>query len=46
MKATPVQVDLPLLWSRLGVKAQGQTILFDEKAPLAHIRKAITTGGF
>jgi len=44
MKATPVQVDLPLLWSHLGVKAQGQTILFDENAPLAHIRKAITTG--
>jgi hypothetical protein len=44
MKATPVQVDLPLLWSRLGVKAEGPTILFDDGAPLAHIRRTITIG--
>ena len=44
MKATPVQVDLPALWSRLGVEARGQRIFFDDAAPLAAIRRAIAEG--
>jgi len=44
MKATPVQVDLPALWNRLGVEARGQRIFFDDAAPLAAIRRAIAEG--
>ena len=37
----PVMVDLPKLWSELGVKAGGDGVEFDAKAPLAKIREAI-----
>ena len=43
MKATPVAVDLPLLWRRLGVVTTGDGVTFDDDAPLASIRRAITT---
>lgn len=42
MKATPVEVDLDNLWQRLGVKVQGGSVSYDESAPLAAIRRAIT----
>jgi hypothetical protein len=42
MKATPVEVDLSHLWQRLGVKLEGQAITFDDTAPLASVRRAIT----
>ncbi len=42
MKGTPVDVDLAHLWQRLGVKLDGQRITFDDAAPLASIRRAIT----
>jgi len=42
MKATPVQTDLPALWKRLGVEAHGGMATFNDQAPLAEIRKAIT----
>jgi hypothetical protein len=44
MKAKAVQVDLPALWSRLGVEAREETILFNDTAPLASVRRAITEG--
>jgi len=42
MKAKPVTPDLPQLWKDLGVERQGETIVFDDAAPLAPIRRAIT----
>jgi hypothetical protein len=42
MKATPVEVDLSRLWKQLGVKLDGQEIAFDDDAPLASVRRAIT----
>jgi hypothetical protein len=42
MRATPVPVDLDALWQELGVKRQGGGIAFDDAAPLASIRRAIT----
>lgn len=38
----PVTPDLAALWRDLGVKAQGDSVVFDDSAPLAAIRKAIT----
>lgn len=43
-KDKPVTVDLPKLWQQLGVKKQGDTVVFDDKAPEAGVRKAITSG--
>ena len=42
MKATPVSPDLDQLWKELGVERQGKTVVFDDTAPLAAIRRAIT----
>jgi hypothetical protein len=42
MKSKPVNVDLTDLWKRLGVSMQGETVSFDDSAPLAPIRHAIT----
>jgi hypothetical protein len=39
---TPVQTDLGALWSELGVRAQGDHVTFDDDAPLAATRRAIT----
>ena len=44
MKGAPVQVDLPALWRQLGVVKRGDVVTFDDSAPLANIRKAITGG--
>ncbi len=38
----PVQTDLGALWSELGVRAQGDHVTFDDAAPLAATRRAIT----
>jgi hypothetical protein len=35
-------VDLPELWSQLGVRMIGQKAIFDASAPLAGLRTAIT----
>lgn len=40
--AAPTPVDLEALWARLGVRRAGERIVFDDGAPLAAIRKAIT----
>ena len=42
MKATPVETDLAALWKQLGVKTKGDTVTFDDGAPLAAIRRTIT----
>ncbi len=42
MKSAPAPVDLDALWKELGVKRQDGKTEFDDTAPLAPIRKAIT----
>jgi predicted metalloprotease with PDZ domain len=42
MALKPAQVDLDSFWKKLGVKNVGATAVFDDAAPLASIRKAIT----
>jgi predicted metalloprotease with PDZ domain len=42
MGPKPVTPDLASLWRDLGLKPQGETLAFDDTAPLAAIRKAIT----
>jgi len=44
-KDKPVTVDLPRLWAELGVRLGPSGVEFDEKAPLAKIREAITQRG-
>jgi hypothetical protein len=41
MASKPVSVDLPQLWEQLGVRAKGQDIAFDDRAPWAAIRAGI-----
>lgn len=38
----PVAVDLPALWTELGVRLQGDEVVFDDKAPDAQLRTRIT----
>lgn len=42
MGSKPVTPDLAGLWRDLGLKPQGESLEFDDTAPLAAIRKAIT----
>jgi hypothetical protein len=41
----PGTVDLPALWARLGVRIEHGHALFDDRAPLAAVRRAITAAG-
>jgi len=41
MKATPYPVDLDTLWARLGVKLDGENIVYDDGAPMAQVRKRL-----
>jgi hypothetical protein len=45
-RSTPQRVDLDLLWKRLGVPEDPKSQPFDEHAPLAAIRAAITANPF
>ena len=38
----PDAVDLDALWARLGVVKRGESVAFDDRAPLAAIRRALT----
>jgi hypothetical protein len=38
----PVMVDLGSLWRELGIQRHGRTVIFDDGAPLANVRTAIT----
>jgi len=42
MASQPVTVDLGTIWQQLGIRRQGNTVTFDDGAPLASIRNAIT----
>ncbi len=42
MKASPAPIDLNALWKELGVERRNGKITFDDGAPLAVIRKALT----
>jgi hypothetical protein len=42
MGSKPVRPDLEALWRNLGVSVQDGVVTFDDKAPLAAIRQAIT----
>ena len=44
MRATPMAPDLNQLWKELGVSRQGDRTVFDDTAPLAAVRRAITGG--
>lgn len=41
-KDKPVEVDLDKLWRELGIRKNGESVSFDDKAPLAGARQAIT----
>jgi hypothetical protein len=41
MADSPYPVDLAKLWKRLGVKLEGDKIVFDDGAPLAAVRRSI-----
>ena len=43
MHNKPHPADLPALWKKLGVSLNGTQVVYDDKAPDAKIRKAITT---
>jgi hypothetical protein len=38
----PGSADLPALWARLGIRKDGPRVTFDEGAPLAPLRRAMT----
>jgi hypothetical protein len=42
MKAAAFSPDLDQLWKELGVERRGENVVFDDSAPLAAIRRAIT----
>lgn len=42
MATKPGAVDLPAIWQKLGVHLDKGTVIYDDKAPLAAIRKAMT----
>jgi len=44
MKDKPYTPDLDALWKELGIERNGTTVRFDDSAPLAATRKAITYG--
>ncbi len=44
MKDRPDDVDLDALWKELGVERNGKGVLFNDSAPLAATRRAITYG--
>lgn len=44
MKEQPLSVDLPRLWKLLGISSSAGRVVFDDRAPLAHVRQAINRG--
>jgi hypothetical protein len=44
VRETPVTTDLAALWKRLGVEAHGDKVVFDDRAPLAAVRRSISRG--
>ncbi len=44
MGSAPMEVDLDAAFRRLGVRVEGGHVRFDDSAPLANLRRSITTG--
>jgi hypothetical protein len=44
MAEEPAPVDLEAIWKRLGVVRSGRDVRFDDAAPLAPVRRAMTAG--
>jgi predicted metalloprotease with PDZ domain len=44
MSSAPAPVDLDAWWHRLGVKLEHDRLTFDDTAPLAAVRRAVTAG--
>jgi len=44
MGRNPADIDLHQLWSQLGIKKTADGIVFDNRAPMASIRRAIESG--
>ena len=42
MRAAPYDPHLQQLWDQLGIRASGNTVMFDDTAPMASVRLAIT----
>ena len=42
MGDAPVKVDLDAWWKRLGIRKQNGRLVFDDNAPLAVVRRAVT----
>jgi hypothetical protein len=43
MRNDPMPVDLPAMWKQLGVEPDGKTVRLNDDAPLAGIRRALTS---
>ena len=43
MKNDPMPVDLPAMWKQLGIEPDGRTVHLHDDAPLAAIRRALTS---
>lgn len=41
MKAAPYPVDLDALWAELGVELDGFEVIYNDDAPMAHVRKRL-----
>jgi len=41
MKATPITPNLPALWHQLGIRPSGNSVVFDQGAPLASVVRSI-----
>jgi hypothetical protein len=41
MKADPYPIDLDALWESLGVALQDEQVIYDDDAPMAHVRKSL-----
>jgi hypothetical protein len=40
-KDKPIEVDLDKIWRELGIEKQGEDVIFNDKAPLSSVRRAI-----
>ena len=41
MKSDPYPVDLDALWLQLGVGLQNREVVYDDEAPMSHVRKRL-----
>ena len=41
MKTDPYPIDLDALWQSLGVELQNEQVIYDDDAPMAHVRKGL-----